>query len=66
MKSTMTLGEFLSKHRIPKAAFARQVGVSRQSVVMWLRGVWLPNLEHRAIIAHITEGSVPASIWGER
>ena len=45
------------------SAFARALGCSRQQLRWWTIGATKPSAEHRARLASVTAGRVPASSW---
>ena len=54
----MQLSEYLMSEGISAAEFARQVGVTRQQVSLWLRGGAYPSARYVGIIHRVTSGAV--------
>lgn len=54
----MRLGLWLDSRRIPRAAFARLVGVHPVTVTKWVTGTMLPRPEAMDAILRATDGAV--------
>lgn len=61
----MTLSEYLTQNQIKPAAFARQIGTSRQSIHRWTVGLSRPRAQEMRRIAEATGGKVTANDFYE-
>lgn len=57
----MTLGEYLERNKIPRATFAKAIGVSGLAVRFWVTGTRMPRRRNMALIARATKGEVTAN-----
>ena len=56
----MRLSAYLEKHKISAAAFGREIGVTRSTVIRWTTGVRSPNSAAMQAIINATKGQVSA------
>ena len=54
----MHLRTYLSRNGLTQSAFAKELGVKRQTVDRWLRGDRVPRPEMMRQIARVTDGKV--------
>ena len=58
-----SLERYLQRNRIPKAEFAKTMGVGRQIIYQWASGKALPNKENARRLHKLTEGRVSLEVW---
>lgn len=54
----------IEKHKqITAAQAAKDLGVNKSSVSMWIQGKYLPSADKRELIEAWSQGRVPCSAW---
>ena len=59
----MTLNDFLTKSDMPRATFAKRIGVSAAAVTYWVKGDRVPTLKLAIKIRDNTCGLVDIDSW---
>lgn len=61
----MTLSDYLAAHKLSDASFGAAIGVKRQSVFRYRRGIRRPQWDVLATIARVTKGQVTANDFAD-
>ncbi len=59
----MTLREWRILHKLTQAQFGAMVGVKARTVRRWETGKVIPSDPTKLLIARVTNGAVPISVW---
>lgn len=57
------LNDYLSKHNLTRAAFARDLGVTGQCVSLWIHNQTIPRPDLLQKMSEITDGEIPVEYW---